>query len=213
VGPYQLEARATGFRDYVQKGLVLQVAAAPELNIILQPGSVAQQVEVMADAGLVETRDNSISTTIHNSRIIELPLNGRSLPDLIMLSGGATNPTLPSNDLLSSKNYGNGATTGYAPSQTISVGGGQENSNNYLLDGGDNNDAFSNVNSPFPFPDAVQEFNVQSNGQSARYGVHSGAVVNVVTKSGTNQYHGSVFEFLRNPVVNAHHVQFTAPAP
>ena len=212
VGPYQLQVKANGFRDYLQKGLELQVAANPEINIAMQIGAVSQEIQVTSNAAMVETRDNAISTTIDNSRIMELPLNGRSLPDLIMLSGGATNPTLPSNDLLSSKNYGNGATSGYQPSQTISVGGGQENSNNYLLDGGDNNDAFSNVNSPFPFPDAVQEFSVQSNGLSARYGVHSGAVINVVTKSGTNQYHGSVFEFLRNPVVNAHHVQFTTPA-
>ena len=86
------------------------------------------------------------------------------------------------------------------------MGGGQENANNFLLDGSDNNDAFSNVNAPYPFPDAIQEFSVQSSGLSARYGVHAGATVNAVTKSGTNAYHGSVFEFLRNPAVNAHHV-------
>ena len=82
-----------------------------------------------------------------------------------------------------------------------------------MLDGSDNNDAFSNVNAPYPFPDAIQEFSVQSNGLSARYGVHAGATVNAVTRSGTNAYHGTVFEFLRNPAINAHHVFFTTPAP
>jgi len=212
IGPYTLQVKANGFRDYLQKGLELQVAQNPEINVTMQVSAVTQEVEVTANAAMVETHDNSISTMIDNSRIMELPLNGRSLPDLIMLSGGAMNSQLPSNDLLSSKNYGNGATNGYQPSQTISVAGGQQNSNNYLLDGGDNNDAFSNVNSPFPFPDAVQEFSVQNSGLSARYGVHSGAVVNVVTKSGTNRFHGSAFEFLRNPIVNAHHVQFVTPA-
>ncbi|MGH2509536.1 MAG: TonB-dependent receptor domain-containing protein, partial [Ktedonobacteraceae bacterium] len=85
----------------------------------------------------------------------------------------------------------------------ISVAGGQPNGNNYLLDGADNNDSHSNVNLPYPFPDALQEFSVQTNGVSARYGVHPGSVVNVVTKSGTNQFHGDLFEFVRNGDFNA----------
>jgi hypothetical protein len=168
-------------------------------------------VEVRADAQLVETHENAVSTLIDNKQITELPLNGRNAPALILLSGGAANVTLSGNDLNSSKNYGNGDNSSSSTSQTISVGGGQENSNNYLLDGGDNNDAFSNINAPFPFPDAIQEFKVQSNGGSARYGVHAGATVNVVTKSGTNKFHGSVFEFLRNPELNAHHILFSTP--
>ncbi len=211
IGLYQLKISAGGFRDHVQKGIVLNVGESPMLDVKLSVGSVTETVEVNADAALVETHENSISTLIDNKRIMELPLDGRNAPQLILLSGGAANPTLTSNDLNSTKNYGNGNANG--PSQTISVGGGQENANNFLLDGGDNNDAFSNINAPFPFPDAIQEFSVQSSGLSARYGVHAGATVNVVTKSGTNSYHGNVFEFLRNPYVNAHHVMFTPPAP
>lgn len=206
VGPYELRIKAPGFNEYVQKGISLQVGEAPVINVTLKIGNVAETVEVQADAALVETHDNAISTMIDNKRIVELPLDGRNVPQLIMLSGGAANPTLPSNDLNSTKNYGNGNASG--PSQTISVGGGQENSNNYLLDGGDNNHAFSNVNAPFPFPDAIQEFSVQSNGLSARYGVHAGATVNAVTRSGTNNFHGTVFEFLRNPIANALPVNF-----
>ena len=195
VGPYQLKVSATGFRNFLQTGIVLQVGETPEVNIKLVVGSVAETVEVRADAALVETHENSISTMIDNARILELPLDGRNMVSLVMGSGAATNPTLTSNDLNSTKNYGNGIANG--PSQPISVGGGQENANNFLLDGSDNNDAFSNVNAPYPFPDAIQEFSVQSSGLSARYGVHAGATVNAVTKSGTNAYHGSVFEFLR----------------
>ncbi len=212
VGPYQLKVTATGFRNYLQTGIVLQVGETPEVNVKLVVGSVAETVEVRANAAMVETHDNAISTMIDNDRIMELPLNGRNVVDLIMVSGGASNTTLVSQDLLSSKNYGNGLLLS-GPSQAISVGGGQQNANNYLLDGGDNNDAFSNVNNPFPFPDAIQEFSVQSSGGSARFGVHAGAVVNAVTKSGTNALHGSAFEYLRNPALNAHHVFFDPPAP
>ena len=83
------------------------------------------------------------------------------------------------------------------------VAGGQANGINYLLDGGDNNDAFSNVNLPLPFPDALREFSVQTNALPAQFGLHPGAVVNAVTKSGSNGFHGDVFEFLRNGVFNA----------
>ncbi|MBZ5510956.1 MAG: TonB-dependent receptor [Acidobacteriia bacterium] len=210
VGPYQLKVTATGFRNFLQTGIVLQVGETPEVNVKLVVGSVAETVEVRANAALVETHENSISTMIDNARILELPLDGRNMVSLVMGSGAATNPTLTSNDLNSTKNYGNNQANG--PSQPISVGGGQENANNFLLDGSDNNDAFSNVNAPYPFPDAVQEFSVQSSGLSARYGVHAGATVNAVTKSGTNAYHGSVFEFLRNPAVNARLVVFSTGA-
>jgi hypothetical protein len=209
VGPYQLRVTVPGFRDYVQGGIVLQVGEAPLIDIKLQVGAVSEVVQVEANAAMVETHQNSVSTVIDNSQIMELPLNGRNAPTLIMIAGAATNQNIPSQDLMSSKNYGNGTS---GASQTVSVAGGQQNANNYLLDGADNNDAFSNVNAPFPFPDAIQEFSVQSSGLSARYGVHAGAVVNVVTKSGTNSFHGDVFEFLRNPAINAHHVIFTTPS-
>ena len=210
VGPYQLRVTMSGFRDYVQEGIVLQVGGTPRIDVKLQVGAVTAVVQVEADAGMVETRQNSVSTVIDNSRIMELPLNGRNAPNLILIAGAASNISLPSQDLMSSKNYGNGTS---GASQTISVAGGQQNANNYLLDGGDNNDAFSNVNSPFPFPDAIQEFSVQNSGLSARFGVHAGAVVNVVTKSGTNNFHGNLFEFFRNPITNAQHEHFTPVAP
>jgi len=127
---------------------------------------------------------------------VDLPLNGRNLTQLLTLVGGGS--STPGGDLTGSKNI-----QGSDGSGTFSVAGGQANGINYLLDGGDNNDAFSNVNLPLPFPDAVQEFNVQTNALQAQYGLHPGGVVNVVTKSGTNAFHGDVFEFLRNYDLNA----------
>lgn len=213
VGRYKLDVTASGFKEYIQNGIVLQVNESPTINLTLQVGAVSEKMEVTSSTQMVETHENSVSTVIDNNRIMELPLDGRNAPALILLSGGAANVALSGNDLNSTKNYGNGNSSNSSPTVTVSVGGSQENSNNYLLDGSDNNDAFSNVNAPFPFPDAIQEFSVQSSGLSARYGVHAGAVVNMVTKSGTNNFHGDAFEFLRNPLLNAHHVQFTAPAP
>ena len=195
-GPYRLEAQGKGFKDYVQTGIVLQVAANIVQNIQMQLGSVTETVEVQAAANMVETKENSISQVIEQRKIVDLPLNGRNLTQLLTLTGAGT--TAPAGDLTGSKNI-----QGSAGSGTFSVAGGQANGVSYLLDGGDNNDAFSNVNLPIPFPDAVQEFSVQTNGVSAQYGLHPGGTVNIVTKSGTNALHGDIFEFLRNYDLNA----------
>jgi hypothetical protein len=140
---------------------------------------------------MVQTEDTS--GVIDQRCIVDLPLNGRQPTQWILLSGAAA--TAPAGDMATSKNY--------PSSVTISVAGGQANGTNFLLDSGDNNDAFSNVNLPFPFPDALQEFSVQTTGLSARYGLHPGAVVNIVTKSGSDRIQGDLFEFLRNRDLNA----------
>src|SRR5579872_618879 len=186
VGPYTLEVKATGFEGYVRKGIVLQVGEDPLINVPLKVGSAGETVEVNADVQTVETRETAVSSVIDQKSIVDLPLNGRQAAELVILSGAAANVSIPNNDLISTKNYG--GNNQLNSSVTISVAGGQVNATNYLLDGGDNIDAFSNVNLPFPFPDALQEFSVQTSTSTARYGVHSGAVVNVVTKSGTNQF-------------------------
>lgn len=202
VGPYELEVTASGFSTYVQKGIVLQVAVNPAINPVLQVGAVSAQVSVTADAAMAETHNNSVSQVIDQERITDLPLNGRNATQLVLLSGAATN-TAPSGDLNTSKNY-------QTQSVTISIAGSQINGVNYLMDGGDNNDFFSNVNLPFPFPDALQEFSVETSSLPARYGLHPGGVVNLVTKSGSNQYHGDLFEFVRNGVFNARNSLATA---
>ncbi|MEO7143685.1 MAG: TonB-dependent receptor [Bryobacteraceae bacterium] len=193
VGPYRLEVRSPGFKDYVRSGLVLQVGSNIQINVTMQVGAVVDTIEVHANASMVETKENSVSQVIDEQRINDLPLNGRQATQLILLSGASVNA--PGGGMTGSKNFYN--------STTISVGGGQANGTAYLLDGGDNTDTMTNVNLPFPFPDALQEFSVETSALSAAFGTHPGATVNVVTKSGSNALHGDVFEYLRNGDVNA----------
>ncbi len=192
VGPYRMEVKANGFKDYVQTGIVLQVNQNIQINAVLQVGSISEKVEVSAVASMVETKENSISNVVDQQRISELPLNGRQATQLILTLGAAA--------------YGDAGDTGsktFYSSTRISVAGGQGNGTAYLLDGGDNTDAMSNVNLPFPFPDALQEFSVETSAVSSRFGIHPGATVNVVTKSGSNSFHGDLFEYLRNYHMNA----------
>src|SRR5690348_11784884 len=193
VGPYRLEVSMSGFKTYVQTGVVLQVGNSPEINVKLQVGSITENVQVTAGAAMVQSETTSVSQVINQQSIVDIPLNGRQPTQLVLLSGAAV--VTPGGDMSGSKNY--------FSSTTISVGGGQGNGTNYLLDGGDNTDTMTNVNLPFPFPDALQEFSVETSALSARFGTHPGATVNVVTKSGSNSYHGDLFEYLRNGNVNA----------
>ena len=196
VGTYTLEVTAPGFKAYRQSGITLEVAHNVEQNVSLAIGAATETVEVSANAGMVETKDSAIAQVVEQQKIVDLPLNGRNLTQLLTLTGGGT--TAPAGDLTGSKNI-----QGSNGSGTFSVAGGQANGVNYLLDGGDNNDSFSNVNLPIPFPDAVQEFSVQTNALQAQFGLHPGGTVNIVTKSGTNAFHGDLFEFLRNYELNA----------
>ncbi len=193
IGPYRIEVSAPGFKTSRQEGVVLQVNTNPTLNVVLQIGAVSQQVEVHGNAVMAETQTTGISQVINDQSVVDLPLNGRQPTQLILLSGAAV--TAPASDLASSKNY--------PSSTTIAIAGGQANGTVYLMDGGDHNDAFGAINLPIPFPDALQEFSVQTNAIPASYGGRAGGVVNIVTKSGTNAYHGDLFEFLRNGAVNA----------
>jgi hypothetical protein len=204
-GAYSIEVTASGFETYKQSGIVLTVGSNVEVNTQVGVGTVSQQVQVNSDASMVQTQDTSISETIDSKRIVDLPLNGRQATDLIALTGGAASPPNAASRVVTTHDY--------QSSLGVSIMGGQINGNNYILDGGDHNDSHSNVNMPFPFPDALQEFTVQSSGVSARFGLHPGSVINALTKSGTNQIHGTVFEFIRNGAVNAKGYFATAPDP
>jgi hypothetical protein len=198
VGPYRLEVKVNGFKDYVESGLELQVDNNIQINVSMQVGSVSERVEVQANASLVETRENSVSAMVDQQRINDLPLDGRQATQLILTLGAAS--------------YGDSGDTGsktFWSSTRISVAGGQGNGTAYLLDGGDNTDAMSNVNMPFPFPDALEEFSVDTSAVSSRFGTHPGATVNAVTKSGSNQFHGDAFDYIRNGDMDARN--FFAP--
>lgn len=195
VGPYQLDVKAHGFKAYVQKGIVLQVGTNVTANVALQLGSVSQTIEVNASANMVETQNSAVSQVINERSVNDLPLNGRQVTQLVLLSGASVTESPAHGDLTGSKNF-------YS-STTISVAGGQANATNYMLDGGYYVDTFTNVNMPYPFPDALQEFSVQTSTLPAQYGQHPGGVMNAVTKSGTNQFHGDLFDYLRNGDLNA----------
>ena len=192
VGPYKLTAVLAGFHTYVQDGIVLQVQSNPTIDVALAVGGLSEQVSVVANASMVETRSTAVGQVIDNARVVEMPLNGRVATELIFLSGLAT--TAPSGDLNTNKNY---------PTVTISVAGGQANGMTYIMDGGTYNDPFNNLNLPTPNPDALQEFKVETSALSARYGHHAASAVNIVTKSGSNVLHGNAFEFLRDYRLNA----------
>lgn len=198
VGPYRLEATAQGFRTYIQTGILLQVADNPVINPTLNVGQVSEQVEVEAAAAQVETRDAGVSQVMDSTRVVELPLNGRQVTDLIVLSGAATVSATTS----FVRNY---------PSVNISVAGGMHNGLTYLLDGASHNDPINGLNLPLPFPDALLEFKLETSSLSAQYGQHSAGAVNAVTKSGTNEFHGDLFEFFRNGDLNARNIFAVVP--
>jgi len=192
-GPYRLEAMLSGFRAYVQTGIVLQVASAPVINIALALGNLEEAVTVEAAAPLVDVKSAGIGTVIENERILELPLQGRQVTDLILLAGAAVQTGQPN-------------TRSFQGGVNIAVAGGQGFSVAYLLDGAMHNDPSTAAGLPLPFPDALQEFRLATSGLSAENGIHSGASVNAVTKSGTNRFHGNGFEFYRDKRFNATNV-------
>lgn len=193
VGTYNLDVAAPGFKQYSRRNIVLEVGSDVGINVVLPVGTQSQQVEVQAEGISLQTQDTSFKQTIDRQQINEMPLNGRQMTDLIVLSGGAANA--PGNDMVGSKNF-------YS-SVSISIAGGMGNATDYRLDGGDNNDYMTNVNLPFPFPDAVSQFSVETTALGAQSGLHPGGLVNVVTNSGTNKFHGDAFEYIRNNAIDA----------
>ncbi len=192
LGPYRLEVSLPGFRTFVQTGIVLQVNSSPVINATLEVGQRTEQIEIQANAALVETRSIGVGQVMEQQRILELPLNGRNVTELITLGGGAVD--IPAYASSPRSMQGQAA---------ISVAGGLPSGVAYSLDGAMHNNVYDNLSLPLPFPDALQEFKVETSALSASQGQHSGAQVNAVTKSGTNEFHGSLFEFVRNDLLNA----------
>ena len=193
LGPYRLEVTLPGFQTYVQTGIVLEVNANPVIDVVLQVGQVAQTIEVQADTVLVETRNQGVSELMENTRILELPLNGRNVNELILLSGAAVGGSENVGITRNRFNQGGG----------VSIAGGLATAVHFVLDGATHNNPTNNFELPLPFPDAMQEFKVETSALGAQHGVHSAGAVNAVTKSGTNEFHGNVFEFVRNYKFNA----------
>ncbi|MGA8111780.1 MAG: carboxypeptidase-like regulatory domain-containing protein, partial [Acidobacteriaceae bacterium] len=169
---YAITVTAKGFQDYKQSGIVLQANQALTVNIRLAVGSATQTVNVSAAPPQVNTTNGTLSQVIGRSSVLNLPLNGRNAASLITLVAGVANAT----------NEGNGADQGTSktfPAAVISSSNGTlPNQENFLLDGGNNVDEQTDVNDPFPFPDALQEFSVQTTNYDAEFGQSAGAVVN-----------------------------------
>ena len=182
VGPYRLEFMLAGFRSFVQTGLVLQVNGSPTINAALEIGAVEESVTVQGESPLIETRSVGIGMVVDNQRVLELPLNGRETLDLVYMTGMAVSG--------GTLGGARGGATSTSPG-TIAVAGGLPNATAYTLDGATHNDPFNGSSMPLPFPEALQEFKVETSALPAQYGHHSAAAVNAVTKSGTNtsQWH------------------------
>jgi Carboxypeptidase regulatory-like domain/TonB-dependent Receptor Plug Domain/TonB dependent receptor len=203
VGTYELTVTKSGFETYVQSGIVLTVNEAATQAVVLKVGTVAERVTVTANASLVTTRSPTTGQLVNQQSIVNLPLNGREAQSLVFLIPGANDVT----DQYCGVGCEGGA---YPGEQYANVNGGGPNGVNYQMDGADNNDTYMNTNLPFPDPDAIQEFNVQTGNMSAEYGNAISGVVNIVTKSGTNQFHGDAFDFVRNYLFDARN--YFAPA-
>ncbi len=182
-GPYRLEAEAAGFKKATASEIVLEVGLQVRVDVELQVGEVTQTLEVAGRASLVNTENNQIGGVINQSRVVSLPLNGRNFMELTTLTAGMA------------EGVGSAAIVN---KRAPSAAGMPHQDNNYQLDGADNKEAFFNSWNLGPSVDAIQEFSIQVGQYSAEYGSGGGAVINVVTKSGTNQIHGTLWEFLRN---------------
>ncbi len=182
-GSYKIQAVLKGFREGIQTGVKLDVNQTLRLDLSLKVGEVTQSVEVNGIAATLQTDSSTVATTVDNAKVVELPLNGRSFTQLTVLVPGAV---------------GTGAATYQSSGTTVSVSGLRSENNNYTLDGVNNNETFFKSYGVQPSIDSIQEFKVQTNITSAEFGTGAGANVNVVTKSGTNGFHGDAFEFHRD---------------
>jgi outer membrane receptor protein involved in Fe transport len=193
IGPYKLDAKLQGFNTFEQTGITLQVGASPVIDINLKVGTLEETVTVTAGATMVETRSSAVGSVVSQEQMVGLPLDGRQASQLVLLSGAAVTQA---GGLIGSQRQ-------YPSAVAISVAGGTGNSTIYLVDGAFNNDPVNNIGQPMPFPDALEEFKVETGVRPARYGIYTGATVNAVTKAGTNSLHGNLFEFLRDHRFNA----------
>lgn len=195
-GSYRLQVERNGFQTFVQTGIVLQVDQSASLTATLHVGDLSEVLQVTGDVPQVEVRSQTLTTVIASQNIKELPLNGRNVLQLLTLSPDVS--MVPSGG-----NYSQSASRPEATSLRVSVSGGHANSAAVYLDGGANEDPYTQVPNVLPNPDAIQEFSFQTSTYSAKFGGRGGGIVNAVTRAGTNDFHGTAFEFLRNHNVNA----------
>ena len=193
VGVYTVEFEAAGFKKLTRKQVALDLNQTLTVNGALELGAATETVEVTSAAPLIDTSSTQLGATVDALMATQLPLNTRDTYQLLQLQPGVMS------------NVGGSNSIAYGSDQpgVVSVNGGRGRANNFNVNGGDANDLFANLPTVQPSPDSISEFRVLTNTFDAEYGRNSGAVINVVTKSGTNQFHGNAFEFFRNSVLNA----------
>lgn len=194
VGRYTVQIQARGFARLEEKGLVLDVNSALRVDATLQISSVAETVTISATTAQVDTQSTQMGELIGGKEMLTLPLNGRDYTELMALQPGVV-PTSTS----TISDY----TPGRNGEGTLSISGGRPNANGFMVNGGNTQEAMENGTSVIPNLDSISEFRILTNNFDAEYGHYSGGVINVVTKSGTNEFHGDGFEFLRLTALNA----------
>jgi hypothetical protein len=197
---YDLQFEQTGFKKNLRRAVTVEVNGIVTLNMTMQPGGAQEIVEVTSEAPLVDTTSTQLGAVVNDRSVTQLPLNARDTYQFLQLQPGVMSTVGSANSVV----YGNDR------AGAVSVNGGRGRSNNFSVNGGDANDQFVNLPIVQPSPDSIEEFRVLTNTFDAEYGRNSGSVVNVVTKSGTNSYHGNVYEFFRNTKLNANAYCFTA---
>jgi Carboxypeptidase regulatory-like domain len=203
VGHYEVAATANGFKREVRSGILLEVDDKPEINFRLEIGAVTESVDVTGGAPLVDISSATVGKVIENARMTSLPVNGRTALSMVLLTPDVRGHSV---------NEPGFANRGAALAN-FSVNGGPPATNNITIDGTANNSPRYGDTSINPLVDTIQEFKVQSAVMSAEYGYTLGGVVNLVTKSGTNQYHGNIYEFLRNNKLDARNSFASQRAP
>jgi hypothetical protein len=199
-GRYKIEAEKSGFKKFVREPIVVEIESGIKVDIVLQIGAQTETVEVTGAPPLLQPETNSLGQVVEQRSVTELPLNGRNPLALVELVPGIVPQGQPSGG-----NASGGNPVGANPFALgdFQVGGGMAGQNLILIDGVPTNGAYLNVVTVIPTQDAIQEFKVQTNNLGPEYGRFAGGVVNLSTKSGTNRFHGSAYEFLRNKVLNA----------
>jgi outer membrane receptor protein involved in Fe transport len=202
IGTYEIDVDHPGFKKFLHKDIALDLNEVASVDIPLQVGAAAESVEVTGAPPVVDTSSTQLGAVVNSRASTQLPLNERDVYQLLQLQPGVQSQ------------LGNDEFYGSDKPGVVTVNGGRGRANNYSVNGGDGNDLFANLPAIEPSPDSIEEFRVITNSFDAEYGRNSGAVVNVVTKSGTNSIHGSFYEFFRNDVLNAHPFTFfQAPKP
>jgi carboxypeptidase family protein len=197
IGNYELRVEQTGFQTAVNSGITLQMNQIAKVDVPLKVGNVTETLEVTSSAPVLQTQSTSLGTVIDARTNAQLPLATRNYVQLTLLSPGAVHPD-PST-------FENGQATGNGGRPYIN--GNREQTNNFLLDGVDNNQVSDNLVGFTPSPDAIQEFNLITNNASAEFGNFMGGIISASIKSGGNAFHGDIFEFFRNDKLNANEWQ------